>query len=82
MPDMCPGAGGDLAGDFRRLQRVRHLHQDMSGGSARGRGMKCDVIVVGAGPGGSMAAKDGSRGRPECGPAGEAPGDRRSCSLR
>ena len=38
-----------------------NLHQDMSNGCLGGQGMKCDVIVVGAGPAGSMAAKTAAK---------------------
>jgi digeranylgeranylglycerophospholipid reductase len=41
------------------VQGVRHLRQDLPCGCTGGKGVtiKCDVVVVGAGPGGAMTAK-------------------------
>src|SRR5512136_70424 len=43
------------------MQRMRNMHQDMPSGSPGGQSMICDVVVVGAGPGGSMAAKTAAK---------------------
>ena len=55
LPDQLSGAYRDMDRDIPGVQGVRHLHQDLPRGCLGGQGMKYDVVVVGAGPAGSMA---------------------------